>query len=162
MDAEELTQEIVLAALQRIEHKRTPTPFAPWLFSVARSVVADAYRALLRRPTTVAYESAGAEPVDERTPAQAAAANDEESHLWRVARRTLSARQFEALELRVRHGLDLAAIATAMGLTANHVKVLLFRTRQRLLAEGAIESGTVAVRSTGSIVTNGVPYGRTE
>ncbi len=61
-----------------------------------------------------------------------------------MARRALPARQFEALELRVRHGLDVAAIAAAMGLTSNHVKVLLFRARQRLMAAGVLEADASA------------------
>ncbi|MCX7817949.1 MAG: sigma-70 family RNA polymerase sigma factor [Kiritimatiellae bacterium] len=153
LDAEDLTQEVLLAVLRRIGRKRSAAPFAPWLFSVARSVVVDAHRALRRRPATIPFDPASPEPVVRRTPAEVAAETDEESQLWREARRTLSARQFEALELRVRWGLDVAAIASAMGLTANHVKVLLFRARQRLLANGAVAAATNCEVRRGAVAT---------
>jgi len=57
--------------------------------------------------------------------------------LWARARQVLRPRQFEALELRVRADLGIAAVAAAMGLTQTHVKVLLFRARRALLAVGA-------------------------
>ncbi len=143
LEAEDLMQEIFVTALHRVRHKRSSAPFAPWLFSVARSVVVDAHRALRRRPATVSYECTRTEPVLERTPAHAAEESDEDSHLWRWARNTLPPRQFEALELRLRCGLDVASIAAAMGLTTNHVKVLLFRARQRLLAQGTLKTNGV-------------------
>lgn len=144
LEAEDLMQDIFVAVVQRIGRKRTKSPFAAWLFSVARSVVVDAHRALRRRPSTVPYEARDREPATERTPAHAAAEADEEVQMWRMARQTLPARQVEALELRVRYGLDLAAIAAAMGLTTNHVKVLLFRARQRLMAAGAVKADVPA------------------
>jgi RNA polymerase sigma-70 factor (ECF subfamily) len=75
--------------------------------------------------------------VDAVTPSDAMSASEAEQGLWARARQTLSARQFEALELRVRVDLDVAAIAAAMGLTRTHVKVLLFRARRALIAAGA-------------------------
>ncbi len=135
LEAEDLCQQVLVAVVRRFGRWRPGRPFAPWLFAVARSVVIDAVGAAARR---VPEGVGGAEGVaDGQTPADTAAAREAESDLWRRARQVLSPRQFEALDLRIRAGLPVTAIATAMGLTRTHVRVLLFRARQSLLAAGA-------------------------
>ncbi len=135
IEAEDLAQQVLIAVFRRLHGWKPGRPFAPWLFTVARTVVLDAVRAARRRP--LASSDDQVHGVDHRTPASEVAGRDAETDLWRRAREILPARQFEALELRVCAGLSIAAIAAAMGLTPTHVKVLLFRARHALLAARA-------------------------
>lgn len=135
LEPEDVTQQIFIAMFRRLPGRRQAGPFAPWLFAVARSVVTDAIRSASRRPPSA--PTTAPEGADVWTPARAAMAGEAEADLWRRAKDVLTKRQFTALELRVGKGLDVASIAAAMGLTATHVKVLLFRARRALLAAGA-------------------------
>ncbi len=132
--AEDLAQQVFLAAFRRIGGYDPTRPFLPWLYTVARCVAIDESRRARRMPWPVDVPD---ERVDAATPSDTMSAREAEQGLWARARRTLSTRQFEALELRVRADLDIAAIAAAMGLTPTHVKVLLFRARRALIEAGA-------------------------
>ncbi len=132
--AEDLAQQVFVAAFRRIGGYNPARPFLPWLYTVARCVAIDESRRARRVPRAVDVPDGR---VDAATPADTMSAGEAERGLWARARRELSRRQFEALELRVRSDLDVAAVAAAMGLTQTHVKVLLFRARRALLAAGA-------------------------
>jgi len=132
--AEDLAQMVFVAAFRRLGGYNPDRGFLPWLYTVARCVAIDEARRMRRVPRPV---DAPDTRVDAVTPADAVSAGEVERGLWARARAVLPPRQFEALELRVRSDLDVAAVAAAMGLTRTHVKVLLFRARRALLAAGA-------------------------
>lgn len=132
--AEDLAQQVFVAAFRRIGGYNAARPFLPWLYTVARCVAIDESRRARRVPRAVDVPDGR---VDAATPSDALSSREAVQGLWARARQVLRPRQFEALELRVRADLDTAAVAAAMGLTQTHVKVLLFRARRALLAAGA-------------------------
>lgn len=132
--AEDLAQQVFVAAFRRIGGYTPARPFLPWLYTVARCVAIDESRRARRVQRAVDLPD---RRVDAATPSDAMSAAEAVQGLWARARQLLPPRQFEALELRVRGDLNMAAIAAAMGLTQTHVKVLLFRARRALLAVGA-------------------------
>ena len=132
--AEDLAQQVFIAAFRRLGGYRSSRPFAPWLFTVARCVTIDHLRGAARVPLAIAEPPEAVEP---ETPADRLASREAEQGLWLRARQMLPPRQFEALVLRVRDDLQVAAVAAAMGLTETHVKVLLFRARRSLIAAAA-------------------------
>lgn len=132
--AEDLAQQVFVAAFRRIGSYNPARPFLPWLYTVARCVAIDEARRARRVPRAV---DASDRRVDAATPSDAMSSTEAVQGLWARARLVLRPRQFEALDLRVRADLDTAAVAAAMGLTQTHVKVLLFRARRALLAAGA-------------------------
>lgn len=131
--AEDLAQEVFVTAFRRLGSYDPMRPFGPWLFAVARRVAIDVAR---RRKPEEPHELIE-EVADAATPAEDAAAADAENAIWCIARQSLPQLQLQALELRAAADLSVAETAAAMGLTQTHVKVLLFRARQRLVALGA-------------------------
>jgi RNA polymerase sigma-70 factor (ECF subfamily) len=126
-DARELTQDTFAKAAQSMRLFDARREFAPWLLTIARHKWIDRQRA--------APPSADApmpEMVDENTPSELLAQREDRQDLWRVARRCLSANQFQALWLRYAEDMDVAQIAGVLGKSRVHVKVILFRARQIL------------------------------
>ena len=117
-DAEE-TQDVyqeVFLALHRARHTYEPTrPLEPWLFSIARHIVADHER---RRRSRRAREVLVDSPPD--------ASIDSDGHLkpqLEQAIRGLSPDQRQALELVRVDGLSIAAAARRAGTTTGALKV---------------------------------------
>ena len=130
--AGDLAQEVFVTAFRRLKSYNASRPFGPWIFAVARSVAIDVSR---RRSLPRAEE--GIEPVENVTPADEVSSSDAEKAVWKIARKTLTERQLQVLELRAGAGLSVAETAAATGLTQASVKVILFRARRTLLAAGA-------------------------
>jgi RNA polymerase sigma-70 factor (ECF subfamily) len=140
-DAEDLVMETWLVAAERIADFRGGVDdFAGWLFGIARNQAANARRRSQRRATA---------PVDvaEHDIWGTQEAVDVAGEDW--VRRTLAAlppRQGEVLTLMEVVGLDAAATAKALGMSATAVRV----TRHRALAKlrkqpetlGAMPGGT--------------------
>lgn len=139
-DAEDLTQRVfvkVYRSLQRFDPSRQ---FSPWVFTIARREAVGFYRA--RRPELTSEFDRG--HVDNRDPATILSEKEEERGLWALARDELSLDQFTVLWLRAREDLSVRDVASVVGKTENHVKVLMYRARKRLtgkLAEPAREAG---------------------
>ncbi len=125
-DAEDLTQETFVRAWRGIARFDPTRDFAAWLFTIARRVAANHFRARRTHdPLPVELASPNAEPGD------AASTGDSSSALWRAARK-LKPSQYEALWLRYAEGFSVAETARVMGLTSIHVKVILHRARKEL------------------------------
>jgi RNA polymerase sigma-70 factor (ECF subfamily) len=131
--AEDLAQEVFVTAYRRLKSYNPSRPFGPWLFAVARRVAIDVSRRRVLITSDKTCDAPGSTP----SPAEALSALDAENEVWMIARRTLTERQFQALELKAGAGLSIAETAAAMGLTQSHVKVLLFRARKSLIAVNA-------------------------
>lgn len=129
-DAQEVTQDVFVAAYRALGRFEARRSFATWLFTIARRKCIDHYRAV--RP-----EDAGviSERADENDPAVLLVRREAESDIWRLARRVLTPVQFDVLWLRYAEDMDVAEVAQVMNRTRTHIKVLLFRARLRLESE---------------------------
>ena len=137
-DAEDVTQlvfERIVAALPRYRHNGRP--FAAWAFRIARNAVIDHQRRI--RPTEPL--GAIAEPSD-GVLLETLSLRDEEIRELRVAIRSLTPDQQEALALRYGAGLSAEEAARVMGRQAGTVRGLTFRAIESLRRKLAGEART--------------------
>ncbi len=125
-EAEDLTSQVFLKALRGLDAERSPASMRRWLFQVARTTVADYWRAWYGLPAssleallTTGWQGPMADdlPLPDSEPAM------------RVERilLALSARHREVLTCRFLLSLSIRDTARRMGLTEQYVKVLQFR-----------------------------------
>ncbi len=129
-EAEDLTQQVFMAAHRRLADLREPSAVGPWLHAMARNVAIDHLRARHRRPKE--------EPLTERTGRPEDDGELRERVLEHI--RALPAAYQETLMMRLVDGLSGPEIADATGLTPASVRVNLCRgmdmLRTRLEKEG--------------------------
>ncbi|HZM04442.1 MAG TPA: sigma-70 family RNA polymerase sigma factor [Candidatus Saccharimonadales bacterium] len=143
-DGADLTQETFMTAYTKLERYNPAQSFATWLFTIARRKCIDHWRA--RRPVE---DEAPAERLEENSPAELAIRRSDQLDLWQRARAVLSDVQFQALWLKYVEDLSVAEMATVLGRTKTHVKVILFRARTALAEALDVQPGKqVAKRAT--------------
>jgi RNA polymerase sigma-70 factor (ECF subfamily) len=129
LDAEDLTSQVFLEALQGLSRYQHRGYFAAWLFTIARRRAANHYR---RQPALVDWDdslmpssqaSAEADPLSQ-------AIHSAALEQLRVLIAKLDERDLELLRLRYSAGLTFAQIAAALGRSQGAVKMAM----QRLLA----------------------------
>ncbi len=118
-DADDLMQDVFIAAMERLGDLREPAAFGGWLARMARHRAIDHHRA--RRPTT--------ELPDELTRPEAC--RSEAEQVLAVIR-TLPEAYREPLVLRLVEGLTGPEIAEQVGLTPDSVRVNLHRGMKQL------------------------------
>lgn len=129
-EAADLTQAVFLKAFHGLSSYRPgATPFASWLFRIARNTAVDAHRR--RRPSTPLDAVAGFEPAAEGTP-EAETLRAERLRELRAAIATLEPSKRDLLALRYAGGLTAAEIAPLVGKSPEAVKKQLQRTLQQL------------------------------
>jgi RNA polymerase sigma-70 factor (ECF subfamily) len=126
-DAQEVTQDVFVAAFRGLDRFDPGRSFATWLFTIARRKCIDYSRSRRAMTHEVLPELA-----DDTHPGAQLAQREADADLWRTARAVMSEAQYDALWLRCAEDMELAEIARAMKLTRTHVKVLLFRARLKL------------------------------
>jgi RNA polymerase sigma-70 factor, ECF subfamily len=138
-EAEDLTSQVFVKALRSLDGQRSPASMRQWLFQVARTTVADYWRAWYGLPASSleALMIAGWEgPVEEEPALQ------DSEPAKRVERilQGLSARHREVLTCRFLLSLSIRETAQRMGLTEQNVKVLQFRALKSAAAlEGLLD-----------------------
>lgn len=146
-EAEDLTSQTFIKAMRSLDRERSPLSVQKWLFQIARTTVADYWRARYRISLSSLDEllEAGWEgPSDE---------NDEDAPLSRAGEPSSSERvqqilsalsnnYREVLTCRFLLNLSIKETASRMGLTEANVKVLQFRALKR-----AADIETLASRS---------------
>src|SRR5713226_5398631 len=113
-EAEDLTSEIFLKAVSRIDRERSPRSMQFWLHLIARTTIADYWRAHYRRPTRSLDEllEAGWEgPVDE----ELTAINIESALRAQQLLQALPERYRKVLTCRFLLNLSIKASAVRMG-----------------------------------------------
>ncbi len=127
-DAEDLTSQTFLVAMENLDKYKGQRPFLAWLFGIARHKVADKYR---RQKPELMLETAAdlADPQD--------APDDlvsQKLQIEAVAQKlqTLSPDRAEAISLRLFGGLDIPEIARLMRKQEPAVRMLLHRGLQDL------------------------------
>jgi len=127
-EAADATQDAFVAAAERLGQLRDPERLRPWLYAVARGQAFRRARARAR----AAPQAETANPPDPATgPGQAARRSDPRELVWNAAA-GLSERDRALLDLHLRHGLEGAELAEAMGLEPGHADVLLSRLRDQV------------------------------
>jgi RNA polymerase sigma-70 factor (ECF subfamily) len=117
-DAQDLTSQTFLAALESIETYRGQGSFCGWLFGIASHKVADHYR---RRRADEPLEAAEALQDPDPSPADVAATRLQLAQVSE-ALRTLAPDQAEALTLRVFGALSAGEVGRMMGKSEAAVK----------------------------------------
>jgi len=134
-DAEDLTAQVFLAALESLRRYRGRGSFPAWLFGIARNKCNDFYRTVYHEPKKVSTSAESSDSHDlSETLADTHAEDPEESLILAgilgcVERMVayLSADRLEALRLRYWGGLSMAEIANVMRRTEAAAKMLVSR-----------------------------------
>jgi RNA polymerase sigma-70 factor (ECF subfamily) len=126
-DAGDVTADTFLVAWRRLTHAPRGAELRPWLYGVARRVLANHRRGERRR-------SALGDRLRRELAAHVPDASDDVVQRADVtaAMRRLSARDQEVLELHLWEGLEPREIAEVLGLTTGVVRPRLSRARSRL------------------------------
>lgn len=127
-DAEDLTQQTFIKAFNHLHRFEPNRPLIHWLLTIARRTALNHFRSA-KKWEEMPENFATSAP----TPAGEVEQQDQADTLWARARRLLSQREFEIMWLRFVEELSTAETARTVGLTQVHVKVLIYRARQRLL-----------------------------
>jgi RNA polymerase sigma-70 factor (ECF subfamily) len=127
-DAEDLTSQTFLVAMENLDKYKGERPFLAWLFGIARHKVADKYR---RQKPELMLETAAdlADPRDDPDDLVS-----QKLQIEAVAQKlqTLSPDRAEAISLRLFGGLDIPEIARLMRKQEPAVRMLLHRGLQDL------------------------------
>jgi len=156
--AEDITQEVFVAALRRMRATERPIAFKPWIYEIARNACIDAYRRT-RRGEEVSYDAderlspadhgrlVAAEP---EPPAAVAAKQELDTMLGAFG--GLSEAHHQILVMRELEGMSYAAIGERMGMSRAGVESTLFRARRRLSEEyEELASGARCLRVQGIV-----------
>jgi RNA polymerase sigma-70 factor, ECF subfamily len=136
--AKDVVAETFLVAWRRLDE--VPEDALPWLYGVARRVLANQRRTADRSAALETRLAGAAPPPTETDPAAAAG----EAEIVRLALGRLSEPSREALMLVAWHGLSGARAARAAGCSRAAFAVRLHRARARLAAElAALEPASV-------------------
>ena len=138
-DAEDLTAQVFVRAVEQLDTGREPAQIAAWLYRVAQNATADYWRAFYRLPLVGAdHVAPGWEPVaaEERPPT-----DEPDPAVTRVKQllRRLPPTYRRVLELRFLERRSVAETARAMGISNGNARVLQYRALRRaaLLGEPA-------------------------
>jgi RNA polymerase sigma-70 factor (ECF subfamily) len=140
-DAEDLTAQVFVRAVEQLDTSRQPGQIAAWLYRVAQNAIADYWRAFYRLPLIgVDHVAPGWEPADDGV-------RPEPAHDDRAAIRVnallgdLPARYRRVLELRFLQRLSVAETAHAMGISSGNAKVLQYRALRKAALIGDATDG---------------------
>jgi RNA polymerase sigma factor (sigma-70 family) len=145
-DAEDVTSDTFLKAVERLGSLKEPEAFRGWLYAIARnsalSLIESRKRAV---PTAEHDEYASAhETAVLPDPEMRAESHEMRELVWDAAA-TLNPRDFQVFELTVRHGLSSAEIAPILGVRPAYAYILVNRLKGSV--EEALE--TVLLTRTG-------------
>jgi RNA polymerase sigma-70 factor (ECF subfamily) len=129
-EAEDVTQEVFLKVIVRVEQYDGRAPVASWLFAIAANACRDRLRRSSRR-ASVPLESV-AEPAAPGPPPDRGLVESERRRLVRRALAALSDEQREALVLARFHGMPYVEIARTLEISEGAVKTRIFRAMEKL------------------------------
>ena len=149
MDAEDIAQESLARAFQKLDSFDPQYRFSTWLYTIALRLAMDHNRGTRRRLTLLETHRSLFE-VRENLQAQSTAqfeSREAADNIWRIARGTLNEPHYTAMWLRFAEDLSVDEIARVMRKTKVGVRVLLHRARTKMLnamnMEDAIQSNNV-------------------
>ena len=123
-DAQDLTSQTFLAAMEGLKSYRSTQPFVAWLLGIARHKVADQFRRQkpqVELETAVSLTDTNTDDPDEQL--------DQQLDIARVTRKlqTIAPDRAEVITLRLMAGLEVPDIARLLGKNEAAVRMLLFR-----------------------------------
>lgn len=140
-DAEDLTAQVFVRAVEQLDTTRQPGQIAAWLYRVAQNAIADYWRAFYRLPLIgVDHVAPGWEPADEGQRPEPAR-DDRASVRVEALLRGLPDRYRKVLELRFLQRMSVAETAQAMGISSGNAKVLQYRALRKAALIGGGNDG---------------------
>jgi RNA polymerase sigma factor (sigma-70 family) len=131
-DAEDLTSQIFLKASTQLDSSRTEASVASWLFTVARTVLADHWRRYYRAPVPLELnDNLAAHPTETETGSASTAGSE---RVVQAVLQALPPRYQRVLELRFLEGYSIDEAAEEMNVTPGNLKVLQHRALARAAA----------------------------
>jgi len=140
VDAEDLAQETLTRAFDKLDRYDPQQPFATWLFTIAARLAIDHGRRHGRHRASFPLSAAG-ERASGEEPGEQAAEREWRQNLWALAAQVLSREQYTGLWLQHGEQFDLKRIAEILGRKPGHMRVILLRAR-RTLARHLNRDGT--------------------
>ena len=130
-DAEDLTAQVFVRAVEQLDTTRDPGQIAAWLYRVAHNATADHWRAFHRLPLVgTDHVAPGWEPVDEGSQPEPIPDDRARRHVQALLRR-LPDHYRRVLELRFLERKSVAETADAMGISSGNARVLQYRALRR-------------------------------
>jgi RNA polymerase sigma-70 factor (ECF subfamily) len=130
-DAEDLTAQVFVRAVEQLDTDREPGQVAAWLYRVAHNATADYWRAFYRLPVIgVDHVAPGWEPADEGAKPRVEPDDRAAARVQALLRR-LPDQYRRVLELRFLERLTVAETARAMGITNGNARVLQYRALRK-------------------------------
>jgi RNA polymerase sigma-70 factor, ECF subfamily len=140
-DAEDLTAQVFVRAVEQLDTEREPGQIAAWLYRVAQNATADYWRAFYRLPVIGAdHVAPGWEPVDEGARPRAEP-DDRAAIRVQALLHRLPTQYRRVLELRFLERLTVAETAHKMGITNGNARVLQYRALRRAALLGEATDG---------------------
>jgi RNA polymerase sigma-70 factor (ECF subfamily) len=135
-EAEDLTSQTFVKAVRHLDQERNPLSIQKWLLQIARTTVADYWRAQYRIPITSLEEllNAGWEGPADETTGDWEDLNVRQMHTTERVQHILAAlptNYREVLNCRFLYNLSIKETAQQLGLTEANAKVLQFRALKR-------------------------------
>jgi len=139
-DAEDLTAQVFMRALEQLELDRSPAEISAWLYRVAQNAVADYWRAFYRLPQTdlEGVAAAWAPMAPDERPLPVADSERAASAVAALLKR-LPEQYARVLELRFLERLSVAETAKRLGVSHGNAKVLQHRALRRAALLGAAD-----------------------
>ena len=131
-DAEDVAQETMMKAWQALERYSPSHSFSTWLYTIAIRTGIDWTRKKKRHATGTSQQTLSSIPDTSANPEQFEELQEQQEQLWQIAKRHLSAKQFEVLWLHYGEGLSPSEIAQVMQRSAIGIRVGLHRARNTL------------------------------
>lgn len=123
-DAEDLTSEVFLKAARQLDSSRAEASVAQWLYTVARTVLADHWRRYYRSGSILPLDEARAGDIpEEEAPVESSGSVE----LLEKVLSLLPERYRQVLELRFLRGYSIQETAHELGVTPENAKVLQHR-----------------------------------
>lgn len=140
-DAEDLTAQVFVRAVEQLDTDREPGQVAAWLYRVAHNATADYWRAFYRLPVIgVDHVAPGWEPADEGGKPRVEPDDRAAIRVSALLRR-LPDQYRRVLELRFLERLTVAETARAMGITNGNARVLQYRALRKAALLGDSTDG---------------------
>jgi RNA polymerase sigma-70 factor (ECF subfamily) len=131
-DAEDLTSQTFIAALENFARLRDPLKFTPWVFTIARHKALDFFRKSQRRPTVDYDEESDQTKVVREELSQT---DQDRLHELEGLITRLGPREQEYLRLRIAADLPFAEIASILKEPEARIKKKYYRLLERLQAQ---------------------------